>query len=71
MTDELVRQSIQSALASWDQAAARTAAAEAGELSGQFVARFPKDGWGELPLEQYALGQGIEGRGRGAYTAAR
>lgn len=61
MTDESVRESIQSALVSWGQAAARSASAEAGELRSQFVARFPKDGWGELPLEQYALGQGIEG----------
>ncbi|OBI13386.1 hypothetical protein A5712_05120 [Mycobacterium sp. E2327] len=61
MTDESLRETIQSALASWDQAHASRAAAEAGELRNQFVAQFPLDGWGELPLEQYALGQGVEG----------
>jgi 5-methylcytosine-specific restriction protein B len=61
MTDLASRETLSSALASWDREAVRSRAAEAEALREQFVARFPRESWADMPLESYALGQEIEG----------
>lgn len=57
MVEDAVRESIIAALASWDRAAADKRATESESLRTQFVERFPINGWRDLLLEDYALGQ--------------
>ena len=56
-----VRESIREALQSWDREAVAERVVAASGLRTEFVNRFPLDGWPQMPLESYALGQTIDG----------
>lgn len=60
MVDEAVRNDIRNALASWDRDAAKVRVDKAKDVRSQFVQRFPKERWGNLLLEDYALGLGSQ-----------
>ena len=61
MVDEQVRGQILAALESWDRDRLAARVAEAEDLRAQFVERFPLSAWQEMQLEEYALGQEIDG----------
>ena len=56
-----IEASIVKALSSWDRDALSARVIEADALRAEFVERFPINGWSDLPLERYALGQTTEG----------
>lgn len=58
MVDPSITNRITQALETWDRTAATKRATEAEQLRAEFVERFPVEGWANLPLEEYALGQG-------------
>ncbi|OBY31835.1 McrB family protein [Mycolicibacter kumamotonensis] len=58
MVEPAARNSIIAALKSWDRDAVSGRVAEAEQLRAQFVDRFPLEGWSNLAIEEYALGQG-------------
>ncbi|MDQ2629113.1 MAG: AAA family ATPase [Actinomycetota bacterium] len=57
MVEPAARNSILAALKSWDRDAVAVRVAEAEQLRAQFVDRFPREGWSNLAIEEYALGQ--------------
>ncbi len=58
MIDSAQHQSIIDALNTWDRPATDKRVAEAIGLREEFVNRFPISAWPEMPVENYALGQG-------------
>ncbi|ORA76142.1 hypothetical protein BST28_21210 [Mycolicibacter kumamotonensis] len=58
MVEPAARNSIIAALKSWDRDAVAVRVAEAEQLRAQFVDRFPREGWSNLAIEEYALGEG-------------
>lgn len=61
MEDEQVRGEIVAALDSWDRDRLAVRVAEAEDLRAQFVERFPLSSWRDMQLEEYALGQEVDG----------
>lgn len=60
MVDPNARESILESLGSWSRSAAAGKVAEAERLRADFVDRFPIRSWPDLPLTEYALGQGTQ-----------
>ena len=61
MIDKEVHDSLERTLQTWDRDAARRRAAEAEKLRERFVEQYAIESWPDLELDQYALGQHIEG----------
>ena len=53
--------SIREALDTWDRDWVTSRIAQNAELRAEFLERFPADGWPEMALESYALGQQVDG----------
>ena len=61
MVDNLIVESLRSALGTWDRTVTSLRAAEAEVLRTEFIDRFPLSAWASMSLESYALGLNTEG----------